>query len=53
MFFDPETRILLRTRPNRLTVDDLVRVQGLRKAGPPHGPRPNLSASSGASPPPK
>jgi hypothetical protein len=39
MFFDPETRVLLRTRPNRLTPDDLTRVQNLRKAGPP--PRPS------------
>jgi transposase InsO family protein len=38
MFYDPETRILLRTRPNPLTRDQALRLRGARPAGPP--PRP-------------
>jgi transposase InsO family protein len=34
-FFDPETRQLLRTRPNPLTPDEVARLRGLRPAGPP------------------
>lgn len=39
MFFDPDTRELLRTRPNPLTPDQVRRLRGLRPAGPP--PRPS------------
>jgi hypothetical protein len=39
MFFDPETRELLRTRPNPLTWDQARRMRGARPAGPP--PRPS------------
>jgi len=39
MFFDPATRILLRTRPNPLTPDQTARLRGARPAGPP--PRPS------------
>jgi transposase InsO family protein len=38
--FDPQTRELLRTRPNPLTAEQLRRVRGARRAGPP--PRPSL-----------
>jgi hypothetical protein len=38
MFFDPETRELLRTRPSPLTWDQARRLRGARPAGPP--PRP-------------
>jgi len=34
-FFDPETRQLLRIRPNPLTADEVARLRGLRPAGPP------------------
>ncbi|WP_207229852.1 integrase core domain-containing protein [Krasilnikovia cinnamomea] len=34
-FFDPETRQLLRTRPNPFTRDEVARLRGLRPAGPP------------------
>ena len=34
-FFDPETRQLLRIRPNPLTPDEVARLRGLRPAGPP------------------
>jgi transposase InsO family protein len=34
-FFDPQTRQLLRTRPNPLTADEVTRLRGLRLAGPP------------------
>jgi transposase InsO family protein len=34
-FFDPETRQLLRTRPNPLTPDEVSKLRGLRRAGPP------------------
>ena len=37
-FFDPDTRIVLRTRANPLTVDQVRRLKGTRPAGPP--PRP-------------
>ena len=39
MFFDPETRELLRTRPNPLTWDQALTIRGARPAGPP--PRPS------------
>jgi transposase InsO family protein len=38
MFFDLTTRELLRTRPNPLTTEQVRRLRGLRRAGPP--PRP-------------
>ena len=38
MFFDPATRVLLRTRPNPLSPDQTARLRGARPAGPP--PRP-------------
>jgi transposase InsO family protein len=40
MFFDPDTRELLRTRPNPLTYDQARRLRGARPAGPP--PRPSV-----------
>jgi hypothetical protein len=40
MFFDPETRELLRVRPNPLTPDQTQRIRGARPAGPP--PRPSV-----------
>jgi len=39
MFFDPETRELLRTRPSPLTWDQARAMRGARPAGPP--PRPS------------
>jgi hypothetical protein len=39
MFFDLDTRELLRTRPNPLTAEQTRRIRGARKAGPP--PRPS------------
>ncbi|MHA6793805.1 IS481 family transposase [Pseudonocardia bannensis] len=39
-FFDPDTRQLLRTRPNTMTWEKVLRLRGTRPAGPP--PRPNL-----------
>jgi Integrase core domain len=39
MFFDPDTRELLRTRPNPLTWDQSRAIRGARPAGPP--PRPS------------
>jgi hypothetical protein len=39
MFFDPDTRELLRTRENPLTTEQNHRLQGARPAGPP--PRPS------------
>jgi hypothetical protein len=38
MFYDPESRTLLRTRPNPLTPAEVARLRGARPAGPP--PRP-------------
>ena len=38
MFFDPETRVLLRTRPNPLTPAEAARLRGARPAGPPPHP---------------
>jgi transposase InsO family protein len=38
MFYDPATRVLLRTRPNPLTWEQVARLRGARPAGPP--PRP-------------
>jgi hypothetical protein len=34
-YFDPATRELLRTRPNPLTWDQVQRLRGARRAGPP------------------
>jgi transposase InsO family protein len=39
MFYDPNSRELLRTRPNTLTQDQTRRLQGARAAGPPPRPR--------------
>jgi hypothetical protein len=39
-FFDPDTRELLRTRPNPLEPRDLIGLRGARQAGPP--PRPSI-----------
>jgi transposase InsO family protein len=39
MFFDPDTRELLRTRPNPLSWDQTRKLRGARPAGPP--PRPS------------
>jgi hypothetical protein len=39
MFLDPETRELLRTRPNPLTPEQARRLRGARPAGPPPRPR--------------
>ena len=39
MFFDPDTRVLLRARPSPLTWDQARRLRGARPAGPP--PRPS------------
>jgi Integrase core domain len=39
MFLDPETRELLRVRPNPLTREQALRLQGARPAGPPPRPR--------------
>jgi transposase InsO family protein len=44
MFFDPDTRELLRTRPNPLTYDQARRLRGARPAGPP--PRPSVEPIS-------
>jgi transposase InsO family protein len=38
MFFDPATRVLLRTRPNPLTPAEVARLRGARPAGPPPHP---------------
>ena len=39
MFLDPDTRELLRVRPNPLTHKQALRLQGARPAGPPPRPR--------------
>jgi hypothetical protein len=39
MFYDPQSRTLLRTRPNPLTRDQALQLRGARPAGPP--PRPS------------
>jgi transposase InsO family protein len=39
LFFDPDTRELLRARPNPLTPEQARRLQGARRAGPPPRPR--------------
>lgn len=41
MFFDPETRELLRTRPSPLTWEQARKLRGARPAGPP--PRPSAA----------
>ncbi|MBX6752499.1 MAG: IS481 family transposase, partial [Micromonosporaceae bacterium] len=38
MFFDPDTRELLRTRPNPLTAAEIARLRSARPAGPPPQP---------------
>jgi hypothetical protein len=38
MFFDPDTRHLLRTRPNPLTPAEILRLRSARPAGPPPQP---------------
>lgn len=38
MFFDPNTRELLRTRPNPFAPEQISRLRGARKAGPPPHP---------------
>jgi transposase InsO family protein len=38
MFFHPQTRVLLRTRPNPLTPAQAARLRGARPAGPPPHP---------------
>jgi hypothetical protein len=40
MFYDLDTRELLRTRANPLTADEVERLRGVRPAGPP--PRPSV-----------
>jgi hypothetical protein len=45
MFFDPDTRELLRTRPNPLTYDQARKLRGARPAGPP--PRPDDRPAAG------
>jgi hypothetical protein len=39
MFYDPATRVLLRTRPSPVTPEQAARLRGARPAGPP--PRPS------------
>jgi hypothetical protein len=39
MFYDPATRVLLRTRPSPITPEQAARLRGARPAGPP--PRPS------------
>jgi transposase InsO family protein len=39
LFFDPDTRELLRARPNPLTPQQALRLRGARPAGPPPRPR--------------
>ena len=48
MFLDPETRELLRVRPNPLTPEQALRLQGARPAGPP--PRPTDRAGHRSAP---
>ena len=52
MFFDPGTRLLLRTRPNPLTPAQVARLRGARPAGPPPRPPSSRPGYSAASPPP-
>jgi hypothetical protein len=44
MFFDPDTRELLRTRPNPLSWDQARKLRGARPAGPP--PRPSTEPAT-------
>ena len=46
LFFDPDTRELLRTRPNPFTPAQIQRLHGLRPAGPPPCPPRCRSAAS-------
>ena len=48
MFLDPDTRELLRVRPNPLTPEQALRLQGARPAGPP--PRPTDRADHRSAP---
>jgi hypothetical protein len=48
MFLDPQTRELLRVRPNPLTPQQPLRLQGARPAGPP--PRPGTEPGHGPAP---
>jgi Integrase core domain len=50
VFFDPETRELLRTRPSPFTHDQATRLHGARPAGPHPGPPSNRSGSSAGPP---
>ena len=43
MFFDPDTRELLRTRPNPLEPGEATRLQRTHLSDPFRGPRPNRS----------
>jgi hypothetical protein len=52
MFYDPATRVLLRTRPNPLTPAQITRLHGARPPGPRPGRRPNRPGSSAAPAPP-
>jgi len=52
MFFDPATRVLLRTRPSPLTPADAARLRGGRPAGPLPQPSAGPSRSSAAPRPP-
>lgn len=47
LIFDPDTRELLRTRPNPLSHDEAVRLQRARPVGPVPRPRPNRSGCRG------
>jgi hypothetical protein len=46
MFFDPDTRELLRTRPNPLSPAEIARLRSARPAGPPPQPSAGPSASN-------
>ena len=50
MFFDPDTRELLRTRKNPLRPEQVKRLRGARPAGPPPAPRSSPSGCSGGPP---
>lgn len=47
LFFDLESRELLRTRANPLTPEQMLRLRGLRPAGPPPVRHPSRCACSG------
>ena len=52
MFYDLDSRELLKVRPNPLSRDKIIRLRGNRPAGPPPGPRPSRSEFSAAPPTP-